>query len=175
MVRTLIIGVGNPLRGDDGIGQVAAQSLLERSGEIVISSEGEKSQGATTAEISHSAFAPFEMTAVSVRAVHQLTPELAASFSEHDRVIIIDANAENKAGQITVAQVDPATVLPHTLTHHLAPAQLLALARALYQSNPSLYLVTIGGASFDYGDEMSPQIAAALPQVIQIASDLLEP
>lgn len=173
-MRTLIIGVGNPLRGDDGVGQVAAQRLLERSRETVILSEREKSQCAGKNEISHSAFAPLEMTGVSVRAVHQLTPELAATFSEYERVIIIDASAENKAGQITVEQVEPATVLPHTLTHHFTPAQLLALARELFQANPPLYLVTIGGASFDYGEELSSQVATALPQVIKIVFDLLE-
>ena len=174
VLRTLILGVGNPLRGDDGIGQVAAQLLLERgvdcAGENVISSGCEKSLSAEPRFL-----APLEMTDVSIRVVHQLTPELAATFSEYDRVIVIDANAENKAGQITVEQVEPVTSLPHTLTHQLTPAQLLALARALYQSNPSVYLVTVGGECFAYGEELSPQVAAAVPQLIKIASDLLEP
>ena len=62
--RTLIIGYGNPLRGDDGVGWEVASRLA-----------------ATIPE-----------EAAHIMTVHQLTPELAESVSEAELVIFIDAS-----------------------------------------------------------------------------------
>jgi hydrogenase maturation protease len=63
LVRVLIIGYGNPLRGDDGFGFRAAQRLR---------SEIDDPQ-------------------VEIVAMHQLTPELMEPLSRTDRAIFIDA------------------------------------------------------------------------------------
>jgi len=62
MTDVLVIGYGNPLRGDDGIGPAVA------------------------AEIDS-----FHFTGVRVLVVHQLTPELAADLVEVRLVVFVDA------------------------------------------------------------------------------------
>ncbi len=61
-MRTVIIAIGNPLRGDDGIAHLIVDRLAARPGGI------------------------------AVRHVHQLTPEVAAEIAEFDRVIFVDAD-----------------------------------------------------------------------------------
>jgi hydrogenase maturation protease len=63
-VRKLIIGYGNPLRGDDDVGWEAASRLA----------------------------AALPSEAVHILAVHQLTPELAEAVSEADLLIFVDAS-----------------------------------------------------------------------------------
>jgi hydrogenase maturation protease len=77
MDTLLIIGYGNPLRGDDGIGWHAAR-LLE----------------------SH-----FPMAQVLL--CHQLTPELAVQISNAERVIFIDASAVGDVGTYALQPVFP--------------------------------------------------------------------
>src|SRR5215472_4005839 len=70
MPRVLIIGYGNPLRADDGVGWRMACRL----GELVRDE-------------------PFE-----VLAVHQLTPELAEPISRAELVIFVDASHNGLPG-----------------------------------------------------------------------------
>lgn len=70
MAHTLIIGYGNPLRGDDGLGWHVAQRLA--------------------------AVLPQHRARIEV--CHQLTPELAEPISRADLVIFIDAEDLAPAG-----------------------------------------------------------------------------
>src|SRR5579863_2441204 len=63
MSRTLIIGIGNPLRGDDGLGWRAVESLRQIA----------------------------SLQEVETVTCHQLTPEMAESVSRAERVVFIDA------------------------------------------------------------------------------------
>jgi hydrogenase maturation protease len=129
---TLVIGYGNPLRSDDGLGQYLAQRI------------GRGSQVMT-----HT----------------QLIPELAEPISRVERVIFIDAGMGATPGDVTYASVVP---LPLTgaFTHNVTPASLLAAAQELYGAAPGAILITVTGASFDYGCAFSPPIHAQLPQVV---------
>lgn len=77
MGRVLVIGFGNPLRGDDGLGWVAAERLLGHE------------------------------EALEVLAVHQLTPELAEPVSRADLVIFIDARQDGTPGEVSLEAVLP--------------------------------------------------------------------
>lgn len=79
MKRPLIIGFGNPLRGDDGIGWRAAELLEAELGD-----------------------------AADVIACHQLTPELAPSLGAASVVIFLDASVELAPGEISESMVAPA-------------------------------------------------------------------
>src|SRR5690242_12833541 len=69
MARVLVIGYGNPLRGDDGVGWHAAEALAK--------------------SLQDEERVPAER--VMVLACHQLTLELAEPLSRVERVIFIDA------------------------------------------------------------------------------------
>jgi hydrogenase maturation protease len=128
--KLLILGYGNPLRGDDAFGWQAAERL--------------------------SALLP----AADVRALHQLTPELAEPVSRAARVVFIDAAREGDPGVLREESLTPAA--SGAFTHHLTPAALLVLARDLYDHAPAATLFTAAGESFGYEVALSPRLEVAL-------------
>src|SRR5215469_160273 len=104
MGGVLVIGIGNPLRGDDGLGWQAAGGLQKELG---------------TSE-------------VRVICCHQLTPELATDVAQADRVIFIDVADADPPGGVFVYQVASASRAPAALTHNLNPSGLLEYTRTLY-------------------------------------------
>jgi hydrogenase maturation protease len=142
-IQCLILGCGSTLRGDDGIGPALCAWAEERF----------------AAEPS-----------VRVIARHQFTPELAHDIAGAATLLFIDCSIETAPGQILLREIAPAESA-EIATHHLGPAELLALARDLYNATPRrAALFTVGAASLELGEELSPQIRAALPD----AQELLE-
>jgi hydrogenase maturation protease len=136
--RVLVIGYGNPLRGDDGIGWNAANALAET----------------------------VQDDRVRIVACTQLTPELAESMSRADRVIFIDASLSLAAGQLHVGRLTADDRTEELWTHHLDPRTLLLCAQILYGESPEVVLITMGGASFDCRDELSPAVREQFPVLL---------
>lgn len=108
----------------------------------------------------------------------QLTPELIAPISQADLVAFIDACVNREPGEITCEAV-LGDETGGAFTHFLTPASLLAAARVLYSVQPPALLITVGGASFALGDDLSPGLRAMLPKIAEriesmIALNLLE-
>jgi hydrogenase maturation protease len=144
MFHTLIIGYGNPLRGDDGVGPHAAELLADRDGATL----------------------PLLPDDVQVLICHQLTIELAPQIAEADRLILIDARATGEPGSIEQCILTPAIPDRSSLTHHIDAQGLLAAAQILYGHAPETVLLTVSGGSFDCGETLSPAVAAALPDLL---------
>jgi hydrogenase maturation protease len=144
--NTLVLGYGNPLRGDDGVGWQAA---------ILVAKELEGQ--------------------VDVLARHQLTPELAEALSQVERVVFIDAACEGTPGEVCCRQLESTGGDGQSFTHHVAPADLLATAQTLYGHAPVGYLVTVNGASFGYTEALSPLVSAALPEVLAQVKAIVQP
>ena len=144
MLHTLIIGYGNPLRGDDGVGPRAAELLADR---------GRVTQ------------LPLP-DGVQVLVCHQLTLELAPQIAEADRLILIDARATGEPGSIEQCILTPAIPDRSSLTHHVDAQGLLAAAQMLYGHAPETVLFTVSGASFDPGEALSPAVAVAVPGLL---------
>ena len=134
MPDTLIIGYGNPLRGDDGFGWHAALRLRE-----VIHDAG-----------------------VEILPVHQLTPELMDPISRARRVIFIDAAVGNEPGKLTVTPLATTGAPPPAFTHFATPAALLEGARSLYGAKPDALLITVVGLDFELGENVSEPVRLAL-------------
>jgi hydrogenase maturation protease len=145
MRRTLIIGCGNSLRQDDGVGYVTAQQL------------------ATTESKNN----------VRVIACQQLTPDLAMEMNHTDRVILIDATVDGPPGCISVQKIEPLDQNGSAITHELQPSTLLEYARVLYGSSPQTYLVSVTGVAFDFGGEFSGAVQAALPELHRCVRQLV--
>jgi hydrogenase maturation protease len=143
--KALVIGYGNPLRGDDGIGPAAA-----------------------------SAFAN-EGTIDHTRAIvcHQLTPELAECMAAADLVVFVDATVNIGPGTVAVREIHGAAQVSSGLAHTSTPAALLVLARELYGRLPDAFLVTVGVSSLALGEGLSDAAAAALPVAIAAIRCLL--
>jgi len=134
MPHTLIIGYGNPLRGDDGFGWHAAMRLLD---------------------LIHDA-------GIEILAIHQLTPELMDAISRARLVIFIDAAVGGEPGKLTVAALETTGSAPPAFTHFATPAALLEGARSLYGAIPEALLITVVGLDFELGEELSEPVRLAL-------------
>jgi len=88
MKPALLIGIGNTLRGDDGVGIRVAERARER------------------------------FPGLDVQCLHGLSPEIADTVAEYDLVLIVDASvatASLRAREVTPA-VSGATIQAHTMT-----------------------------------------------------------
>ncbi len=132
--HTLIIAIGNPLRGDDGLGWAVAQQL------------------------SHDSNPDYD-----IHTVHQLTPELAQFMAIVKLVVIIDATYEGEPGDLRVRPLSPPAQPAPVGTHHTTPAELAALTSALYGQCPPVIVITMTGANFNLCEHLSPLIAHRLP------------
>ena len=143
----LIIGYGNVLRSDDGVGWHIAERLANDP----------------------------RFDDVTVLQRHQLTPELSLDVSRADVVALVDASQGRAAGMFTIERVAASENAVTTWSHRLEPATLLTLAQELYGHAPEVYLVSVGVASLDVGDSLSPALEAALPRVVDALAELLAP
>ena len=91
----------------------------------------------------------------ATRAVHQLTPELAAEVARYSRVVFIDADAGSKALRIEPLQ----TGAPRSpLTHAATPEEVVALAGALFGFAGQAFLCRIPAQHFGAGDDPAPEV-----------------
>ena len=145
----LVIGYGNPLRRDDGVGRVVADRVAQAVHDRSICAD------------------------VEVIEAHQLTPELAEPLSRADLAIFVDAAADAPAGCVRITPVVDGAVVGGSLLHHLGPQRLLAIARILYGRAPEAWAITVGAESFDHGDALSPAIERLVPQLVRDVALLL--
>ena len=143
MSGDLLIGWGNPLRGDDGVGQTIA-AALERWGQPQLT---------------------------VVEAV-QLTPELAPLLAAARRVLFVDAAAGAAAvtGGWRLQPVPPlepggttAAWSSQPLSHHASPGVLLMLAETLYGRRPPAWQLLVAAHACGFGCGLSPATEALLP------------
>ena len=131
MRQILVIGYGNPLRGDDGFGGLAAGYVGER-----------------------------QIPGLEVIVSHQLNPELAALLYNSSHAIFLDAVAGDEPGTLRATLVEPCD-LSSSGMHHFEPGSLLALAQAIYGQAPPATLITATARSFHHGTEISTEVRQA--------------
>ena len=141
MTSILIVGYGNPLRSDDGLGCLVAEQLRN-------------------------------LPHAQVLACHQLTSDLAELLSKVEMVVFIDAATGGEHGGLRCEQVFPETSALR-FSHVLSPAAVLGVAQQLYGAAPRAFVVSLCGECFELGEGLSPKIAAKLPEVVGLVSDLV--
>lgn len=151
--KTLIIGYGNPDREDDGAAWHVLYRLARRLGRPL--PEGPED-----------GFLP-EGLEPDLWFALQLTPEMAETFAEYQRIIFVDAHTGQVPGEISFQPVDaaaPASIL----THHLSPAACMALTWSLYFRRPEAHLLTMRGHSFQFSRDLTPQTDRIVNQAVDI-------
>jgi hydrogenase maturation protease len=144
MPKTLILGYGNPLRGDDGAGRSVADAL-----QAIIRDPD-----------------------VELLSLHQLTPELMVNLSRADRVVFVDASATGRPGRYLRLALYPAPQCA-VLTHHPTPEALLSGARWLYGRVPEATLYLIPGQDFETPDTLSAPVRLAVQQLVADLAETL--
>lgn len=137
--KVLVIGYGNTLRGDDGVGPYVA---------TVVGSWGQPD--------------------LQSLAVPQLTPELAEPLATAELAIFVDARVDDGEEVIEVSSLAPSDT-DAALAHMSDPGRLLALAGSVFGPSPRAWLITIRVADLSIGEGLSPTARrgaeAALAQV----------
>jgi hydrogenase maturation protease len=139
----LVIGYGNPLRGDDAVGQRVAEAV-----------------------------ARLGLAHVEVRTVHQLTPELAEPLASARLAVFVDATLAAEGAPVEAKPLAPA-LSPPALGHTGDPGYLLALAQALTGRHPPAWWVQVPGVRFQLGEELSPTAAAGMAEALRVISRLV--
>lgn len=139
-MRLLVLGVGNILMSDDGVGVHAVQALRRkpRAGVLIL-----------------------EVGTAILQAVSYL--------SWADRVIVIDAlHAGSTPGSIYWTEFSNILRQPGSLSLH--ELDLSAALHFMPQScrGPEIFVLGVQPGCLDMGLELSPQVAAAIPEVVSI-------
>ena len=137
-----MIGVGNPYRGDDGVGKYIAGKL-----------------------------AAFDLPGVTVETQSGEGATLIDCWQFFDRVYLIDAVAPHGSpGQIhrIEAHKEPITIrFSHTSSHGFGVLDAIGLSRALEKLPEELIVYGVEGVCFDEGAELSEEIEAAANLVVE--------
>jgi hydrogenase maturation protease len=141
--RRLLIGIGNPDRGDDGAGIAVAARLLARNDCAL---EVSKCTGETTA--------------------------LMSAWEGCEDVILVDAcRGAGPAGSIHRLgpdEVSGLARLQHPSTHSLGVASAIGLARALGSLPSRLVIYAIEAAHSVEGERISPEVDRAVGEVVAL-------
>jgi hydrogenase maturation protease len=145
--RILVLGIGNLLMGDEGIGVHAVRALARRSW-------------------------PASVTIVDggTGGFH-----LLSYFGEYDTIVMIDATMdEQPPGTLSVIEPRYATDFPRSLTAHDIGLRDLVESAALLQMQPKIYLVTVSVTDVQPMETtLSAPVEASIAPVVARVSDLV--
>jgi hydrogenase maturation protease len=146
--RPLVLGIGNLLMGDEGVG-VHAVRRLEADGSLP----------------------------PAVRVIDGGTGgfHLLSCLAEHDAVIMIDATMDGRpAGTVSLTRPRYASDFPRSLTAHDIGLRDLVESAAILGHLPFIHLVTVSVDELQpMRMELSPEVERALPRVIECVGRLL--
>ncbi|GAB4529757.1 MAG: hydrogenase maturation protease [Anaerolineales bacterium] len=142
----LVIGIGNPLRGDDRLGWEAVAQLRQHAGR----------------------------QAAELLCVQQLSMDLVETVAQATRVLFIDARAGEPTGQLEAEILAADSCLGGYDSHFFEPTTLLAVVQALYGAHPPATLLSLRSVHFEYGETLSPEAAQALPALMSEAQAWLQ-
>jgi hydrogenase maturation protease len=142
---TLLIGVGNEFRGDDGVGILAARRIREKNlpGILIVECDGEAAA-------------------------------LLDAWAGMKAVVIIDA-VSSGAPPGTIHRIDarrqsvPQELFPFS-THALGVAHAVELARSLGKLPINIIIYGIEGEQFATGSSLSPKVQEALNEVLELVT-----
>jgi len=142
-----IVGYGNPLRGDDGVGQEVATALLHQRNSLA------------------------GLASATITCAHQLLPEMALDISRSRLAVFIDAAHDGRPGgsvslQRLAEPAEPGADQPAGAScwEDFTPANLLALSRCLFGTAPAGAVVTVGVVALSLGAGLSPLVRSAIPR-----------
>lgn len=137
--RIRVLGIGNPDRGDDGVGPAVLRALERR-----------------------------RPSGVDLRIRDGDMLALIDDFDGGDAVICVDAAAGERAGRIhriDLAEEALPRDVAFVSSHAFGLPEAFALAEALGALPERLLVYAVEGSRFEHGSAMSPAVAAAVEDV----------
>ena len=175
-MKTLVIGLGNPILGDDGVGWKVAEEVKAHLpsplfplplGHVPDEVEGYRRQG--------------EGINVEVDCLSLGGLSLMERMLGYDRVVLVDS-METGQGPVGSVRTFPLTSLPDPMAGHSASAHDTSLITALKTAESlgadipkQVEVVAVEAQNmYDFSEELSPSVAAAVPEAVRIVFDLLQ-
>jgi hydrogenase maturation protease len=147
--RVLVLGWGNPSRGDDALGPELVRRLEALAGE-------------RNGWHAHAFLTDF-----------QLQPEHATDLLDCDLVLFADADLRC-AAPYSFTRVQRARD-PSFTTHAMSPAAVLAVYHQVFEREPpDAYVLGMRGEQFELGDAMSATALHHLDAALSLAARLLD-
>ena len=136
----LIIGVGNTLRNDDGIGAYIVGQIDA-----------------------------IQWPGVATQITQQLHLEVLEDFLAYEKIIIVDASYKAGADyDLQKVNISQTPVL--SSSHHVSLQLLCMLAKNIYQHDINLFLCAIKGRNFEIGEILSAEVLACVPNILELIS-----
>lgn len=140
-MSTLIIGLGNPLRGDDAAGP-----------EVITRLRTELGGSAPDVELVEA---------------HSLVPELAERVAAHAVTVLVDADPQATEAQLEEVAFDVETPPDRQpLGHATTLREVVQLARLLYGFRGRVWLCRVPASGFAGGAPLTPSCAAGVATAV---------
>ena len=152
MSPLLVLGIGNLLMGDEGVG-VHAAHVLERELAAATTPDG-----------------PVTVVDGGTGGFH-----LLSYLTDYDPVVLIDATMDGQpAGTVSVLEPRYASDFPRALTAHDIGLRDLIEAAVLSGPLPKIWLITVSVAELQsMQTTMTPEVEAAIPEVVARVRELV--
>ncbi|MCJ7551764.1 MAG: hydrogenase maturation protease [Anaerolineae bacterium] len=159
--HTLVAGFGNLYRRDDGVARFVVNTLRERLGRPPLDPMDDG-----FGDLVHD---------VDTVVLHQLVPELAEDLQHYSLVIFVDAHVG--ASMPEPIHEEPVVVTYRTpfVSHQTHPSTVLALTKQMFGVVPEAILLSVIGHDFDFGEGLSEETAALVPQAVDRIMELITP
>jgi len=142
MIRTLVLGLGNTLMGDDGVGVRVVEQLqgLDFGAEVV---------NGATAGLS-----------------------LLEKLNGYKRVVVVDAVDMGKApGSVARFSAEELLGLPESQNfslHEMGLVEVLKIGRSLNEDFDNLMVIGIQPKDLNQGEKLSPEVGEKISEVIEL-------
>jgi hydrogenase maturation protease len=155
-MKTLVIGLGNPILGDDGVGWRVVEEIAR--------------QTVSNPEV--------EVDCVSLGGL-----SLMERLTGSERVILVDSIYTGKNPNGTVRQLSLNEILDissgHTASaHDTSLLNAMKLGRSMeipLPSDKNVFIIAIEAENvYDFSEMLSPKVEAAVPQAVEIVLKLLQ-
>lgn len=159
-VKSIILGFGNPDRGDDGVAWHVLAGIAQRFGKP-FAYEGIEAGLVNLSEYTHLWFNL------------QLIPEVAEDLAAYQQAIFIDAHTAEIKEEIKISSIEP-EFQNSPFTHHLTAASCLSLSKTLYGKYPESILVSIRGYDFSFSHALSHKTKELAEKAIEMIMERLK-
>jgi hydrogenase maturation protease len=158
--RTLVIGIGNRDRGDDGVAYEVINAVRRRLGQRLLGEEESGLEGLGGE--------------VDLVFVPQLVPEWLGEAAQYDQLVFVDARVSHEGGGLSCTPVQ-ARYGTAAFTHHMTPETFVALLLSLYDRRPAAFLVSVRGQRFEFGRELSEEASELVVPAAERVQNLALP
>lgn len=140
----LLIGYGNTLRSDDGVGWYIADKI-----EAMLNEK------------------------IDIIKAEQITVEMTEDIRDRKLVIFVDAHVSDEEDWLRTEEILPDLKFGMT-AHIFTPNALLALCEKIYNKYPKAYIFSIKGINYDFGEILSEQTKESAEIAIKRIAELIQ-